>query len=201
MPMNENSDESTSRRGPASSHNSYHTHESKMRRKYWMTADDMFMLQVGTLDANDFRFRSCSAFGCCTSSAFSQYPAMTLRAEFDTCIEHTTMDSIVSESDNASMNENAALIFYDIEHFSTVVRASTGKNNSPIISKFSPLSYMLVATEPRTAFEILISWINALMIESSSGTALETDVVLVAYNPSVMPNPDNVDWKLRDADV
>lgn len=200
MSMTKSDDGDPDRIRPTSNPDSNYTYGSRMSRRFRMSADDMFMPVIGTLELNDFKFVHCNAPACATSSAFSQYPAMTLRAGFDTCVNHTTVDIIMSRTSNVTMNENTIFIFYDIEvtssmeiselaaytntgrSFSSILRTSTRKNNSPIVSRFSPMTYMLAATEPRTAFENFITWVNTIMNETSSGTASPSDVVLVAHN-------------------
>jgi hypothetical protein len=185
---------------PASDPSSAYMPKFNPRTRYAVSTDDVWMPSPTISNEAEFTFRHCSAPGCIKSSAFSQYDSMTLRAGFDTCAVHTTLDSIEAKTKNTLMAENTVFIFYDIEvtskmeieqlsacavsgqHFTAAIRTSTRRNNSPILNKFSPMVYMMVATEPRTAFENFIMWVNRMMNEHSNGTAAPGDVVLIAHN-------------------
>lgn len=66
--------------------------------------------------------------------------------------------------------------------FTRALRTSTRRNNSPILREFTPRVYSMMTTEPKTAFESFITWVNMIMSMESNGTAAESDVVLVAHN-------------------
>jgi len=185
---------------PASDPSSDYMYRHKSKARFGLSTDDVWMPSPTISNEAEFRFVHCSAPGCIKSSAFSQYDSMTLRAGFDTCVTHTTLDSIEARTKNTLMAQNTVFIFYDIEvtskmeieqlsacavsgqHFTTAIKTTTRRNNSPILSKFSPMVYMMVATEPRTAFENFTMWVNRMMNEHSNGTAIASDVVLIAHN-------------------
>ncbi len=197
MSKNSNGSDKETKIKPASSECTY---RSKAKMKFRISADDIWMPSPTIMDEAEFKFVRCSTPGCVNSSAFSQYNSMTLRAGFDTCVMHTTMDAIKAKSESMFMPESTVFIFYDIEvtsrmeieqlsacvvtgeHFTTTIKTATRRNNSPVLSKFTPMVYAMLATEPRVAFENFIMWINRMMNEQSNGSATESDVVLIAHN-------------------
>ncbi|KAK5162692.1 uncharacterized protein LTR77_011245 [Saxophila tyrrhenica] len=70
----------------------------------------------------------------------------------------------------------------DGQHFTTTIRTSTRRNNSPVLSKFTPMVYSMLAVDPTAAFDNFIVWVNRIMNQHSNGTATHSDVVLVAHN-------------------
>ncbi|KAK6436902.1 hypothetical protein LTR95_006906 [Oleoguttula sp. CCFEE 5521] len=176
------------------------TYKSKHKMKFRLSTDDVWMPSSNIVNDSEFKFVHCQASGCNISSAFSEYNAMTLRAAFNTCTAHTTLDMIKTKIDNTFISENTVFIFYDLEvtssmeidqlsaramsgqHFDMILKTSTRRNNSPIISKFTPMMYMSMISEPKVAFDSFITWVNRMMNEHSNGTADESDVVLIAHN-------------------
>ncbi|UNI16751.1 hypothetical protein JDV02_003159 [Purpureocillium takamizusanense] len=165
-----------------------------------LSLDDTWMPPPITNNTNEFKFVNCVEPGCASTSAFSEYGAMTLRAGYNTCTMHTTQDTIKSRVENIVVSPNTTFIFYALEvtntneidqlsaitstgdHIDLVVKTTTRKNNSPIIGKFPPLVYMIMATEPATAMRAFIEWVRNIHRRSSRGNGTESDVVLVAHN-------------------
>ncbi|KAL9122245.1 MAG: hypothetical protein Q9187_001197 [Circinaria calcarea] len=177
-----------------------YTRKSRNMRGLRISADDMWMPSSPMMNSRDFKFTVCSHPGCANSSAFSEYYSTTLRAGFDTCTNHTTTDSVVKRISTVNTTENTTFIFYDIEvtssneidqlsavtvtgeHIDLIIKTSSRRNRSPIISKFTPMVYMMMAVEPRVAMERFVMWVNMIMNKRTNGSGVESDVVLVAHN-------------------
>ncbi|OAP53854.1 hypothetical protein AYL99_11876 [Fonsecaea erecta] len=140
-----------------SSPGSDRTHRSRRTNQLWLGTDDMWMPRSTGMNTSDLRFKSCSTPGCGRTSGFLECNAMTLRAGFDTYTEHTTVDTLAKRMADIEVTANTTFIFYDMEvtstneidqlsavavqdrHIDLVIRATTRRNNSPIISRFSPM--------------------------------------------------------------
>ncbi len=176
------------------------TRASRIDRTLMLSTDDSWMPPNIATNTGDFRFVNCSQPGCASTSAFSEYGAMTLRAGYNTCTNHTTQDIIRDRVMSTIPSPNATFIFYDLEvtstneidqlsavtpngdHIDLVVRTTVRKNNSPIVGKLSPLLYMVMATEPATAMRAFMEWVRNILRKSTGGKGVESDVVLVAHN-------------------
>ncbi len=177
-----------------------YTRRTRRVSSHRISADDMWMPSVSTMNTNDFKFVYCSVAGCTNSSAFSEYNAMTLRSEFDTCTLHTNTDLVAAKIPFASVTESTTYIFYDIEvtstneieqiaavtttgeHFDIILKTATRRNSSPIIGKLTPMVYMMMSTEPKVALEHFVVWVNMIMNRQTGSVGSESDVVLVAHN-------------------
>ncbi|OQN95556.1 hypothetical protein B0A48_18400 [Cryoendolithus antarcticus] len=100
----------TRARSDASSRGMY---RSKHKMKFRLSIDDVWMPSSNIVNDSEFKFVHCQASGCSVSSAFLQYNAMTLRAGFNTCTAHTTLDITKTKIDNSFIFKNTVFIFYD----------------------------------------------------------------------------------------
>jgi len=98
-----------------------------------------------------------------------KYNVTTLRGRFVTCTRHTTVDKSRSKVQDAYIDENVVIIFYDIEIHSHLrssschvhvqwtalnsIKATLRSNNSPSLNKLEILTYMIASTEPKVALE------------------------------------------------
>lgn len=162
--------------------------------------DDTWMPSPMATNTNDFKFVNCNQPGCSSTSAFSEYGAMTLRAGYPTCASHTTEMAIRERVQSIDPGQRKTFIFYDVEvtssheidqlsavtstgdHIDLVIKTTTRRNNSPIIGRLSPFMYMIVATEPATAIKAFMEWINNIHRKNMRGTGTESDIVMVAHN-------------------
>ncbi|KAF4460191.1 Ribonuclease H [Fusarium albosuccineum] len=176
------------------------TRMSRVSAAVRLATDDNWMPPPSVTNNDDFRFVTCSKPGCPSSSAYSEYNAITLRAGYDTCTNHTTVDDVVNRVRTTIKPVNSVFIFYDVEvtsnneidqlsatttdgkHIDLVIKTMVRKNNSPLIGKLSPFVYMLVATEPVAALNAFVEWVKNTVRRMTDGAGTEDDVVLVAHN-------------------
>lgn len=186
--------------GVVSNTGSDYTHRSRRMQRYWNPADDMRMPPTSVTNTDDFHFVTCTTPGCSTSSAFSEYNAMTLRAGYDTCTTHTTIDMVKDRIATTCIADNTLFVFYDIEftrtneieqvaavtaqgdEFNEVIRTTTRGITNPITSKLPPSIYMILAREPRVAMDNLVSWVTQVLNRVTGGQGTASDVVMVAHN-------------------
>lgn len=184
----------TSSNGPS------HTMKYRNNSQLTLFNDDSRMPPPVFTNNNEFRFSCCSAGGCSNTSVFSEYNAMTLRAGFITCTNHTTEDVIKERVSNTMVSTSSTFIFYDIEVTNTneidqssavtadgdsinlVFKTSDRKNNSPVIGKLRPMVYIMLVTEPATAMTAFIEWVDNAARRNNRGQRSDSDVVLVAHN-------------------
>lgn len=151
-------------------------------------------------DTDHFDFTTCSVEGCYNSSAFSKYNAMTLGAEMGTCTEYTIADIVKKRVESINLSQTAVYIFYDLgvtstmeieqisavstngDRFNKIVMTSTRTSNSPMISKLSPMVYIVLATDVRIATERFVMWVNQTMNRLTDNLGCVSDVVMVAHN-------------------
>ncbi|KAJ2986441.1 hypothetical protein NUW58_g5028 [Xylaria curta] len=104
-----------------------------------------------------------------------------------------------SPGSNITIDPDAVFVIYDIEvtntneidqlsavtgegdHIDLVFKTNSRENNSPIVGKMPPFVYMILATEPQVAMRAFINWTWVLLREKSNSTAIDENVVLVAY--------------------
>lgn len=103
-----------------SNQGSSYTYASRIDRTLMLSTDDSWMPPSTTSNTDDFRFVTCTQPGCASTSAFSEYNAMTLRAGHDTYTNHTTQDAAIRDRvTSTTMSPNATFVFYDLEATNT----------------------------------------------------------------------------------
>jgi len=95
--------------------------------------------------------------------------------------------------------ENTVLIFYAIEVTDAleiarvaaytsmndkfdIIKTSTRWSSSRMVAKFSPMVYMLLATEPSVAMNYFIGWVHMITSKATDWNYPESDVVMVVHN-------------------